>query len=126
MAGLTLDTGALIAFERVERCVLIHLKNAELQGCQLTVPTAVVAEAWRGGSRSARIARLLQACVVEPLLEELARTAGEALGAVRGATAIDAIVMASAASRGDRVLTSDFEDLDRLRAQFPGVRVLRV
>jgi len=85
-----------------------------------------VAEAWRGGSRSARIARLLQACVVEPLLEELARAAGEALGAVRGATAIDAIVMASAASRGDRVLTSDFQDLDRLRAHFPSVRVLRV
>lgn len=126
MAGLTLDTGALIAFERLERRVLIHLKNAELQGCQLTVPTPVVAEAWRGGSRSARIARLLQAAVVEPLLEELARTAGEALGAVKGATAIDAIVMASAASRGDRVLTSDFEDLDRLRAYFPAVRVLRV
>jgi predicted nucleic acid-binding protein len=126
MAGLTLDTGVLIAFERVDRRVLAHLKNAELQGCQLTVPTPVVAEAWRGGGRSARIARLLEASVVEPLFEELARIAGEAAAAVRGATAIDAIVMASAASRGDRVLTSDFDDLDRLRAYFPGVRVLRV
>jgi predicted nucleic acid-binding protein len=126
MAGLTLDTGALIGFERASRRVLAHLKNAELQGRQLTVPTAVVAEAWRGGARSARIARLLDAAVVEPLIGDLARTAGEAIGAVKGAGAIDAIVMASAASRGDRVLTSDFDDLDRLRAYFPGVRVLRV
>jgi predicted nucleic acid-binding protein len=126
MAGVTLDTGALIGFERVDRRVLIHLKNAERQGLQLTVPTAVVTEAWRGGARSARIARLLAAAVVEPLLEELARTAGEALAAVPRASAIDAIVMASAASRGDRVLTSDFEDLDRLRTYFPAVRVLQV
>ena len=126
MAGLTLDAGALIGFERADRRVLIHFKNAELQGQQLTVPTPVIAEAWRGGARSARIARLLEAAVVEPLFEELARTAGEAVGAVKGAGAIDAIVMASAASRGDRVLTSDFDDLDRLRSYFPGVRLLQV
>jgi predicted nucleic acid-binding protein len=126
MAGLTLDTGALIGFERADRRVLIHLRNAELRGLSLTVPTPVLAEAWRGGGRSARIARLLEASVVEPLFEDLARTAGEAIAAVRGAAVIDAIVMASAARRGDRVLTSDFEDLDRLRTYFPAVRVLRV
>jgi predicted nucleic acid-binding protein len=126
MAGLTLDTGALIGFERADRRVLIHLKSAELQGHQLTVSTSVIAEAWRGGARSARIARLLDACVVEPLLEDLAKTAGEAVAAVKGALAIDAIVMASAASRGDRVLTSDFDDLDRLRTYFPAVRLLQV
>jgi hypothetical protein len=48
MAGLTLDTGALIGFERADRRLLIHLKNAELQGHQLTVSTSVIAEAWRG------------------------------------------------------------------------------
>ena len=37
----------------------------------------------------------------------------------------DAVVMASAASRGDRVLTSDFDDLERLRSYFPGVRLLQ-
>lgn len=126
MAGLTLDTGALIGFERSDRRVLIHFKNAELQGQQLTVPTPVIAEAWRGGARSARIARLLEASVVEPLFEELARTAGEAVGALKGAGVIDALVMASAARRGDRVLTSDFDDLERLRSYFPGVRVLQV
>jgi hypothetical protein len=60
------------------------------------------------------------------MTERLAKTAGEALAAVPGATVVDAIVMASAATRGDIVYTSDFEDLDRLGAHFPEVRVLAV
>ncbi len=126
MAGLTLDTGALIAFERAERRLMTQLKEAQLRGDELTVPTVVVAEAWRGGSRSARIAALLEACAVEPLIEDLARLAGEALAAVKGSAPIDAIVMASAAQRGDRVITSDLDDLDRLRTVFPSVRLSRV
>jgi predicted nucleic acid-binding protein len=106
--------------------VLLHLKNAQLLGVEVTVPTVAVAEAWRGGARSARVARLLGACVVEPLFEDLARLAGAALGAVRGAGVVDAIVMGSASKRGDRVLTSDFDDLDRLRRHFPNVRLLTV
>ena len=39
-------------------------------------------------------------------------------------TALDAIVMAFAASRGDVVFTGDTVGLDRLRAFFPTVRVL--
>lgn len=124
MAGLTLDTGALIDFERSRRRVMTHLAHAERRGLQLTVPTVVIAEAWRGGSRSARIANLLGACVVEALLEPVARAAGEAMATLGSAGVVDAIVMASAAQRGDRVLTSDFEDLDRLRSCFPEVRLL--
>jgi hypothetical protein len=53
--------------------------------------------------------------------------AGEALAAVAGSTAIDAIVMASAAQRGDLVYTSDIDDLERLRVHFSAVpRVLRM
>jgi predicted nucleic acid-binding protein len=126
MAGLTLDTGALIGYERLDRRVLTHLKNAQLLGVELTVPTAVIAEAWRGGARSARIAKLLQTCSIEPLFDDLARVAGEAIAATTGATVVDAIVMGSAAARGDRVLTSDFDDLDCLRGYFPAVRLLVV
>jgi predicted nucleic acid-binding protein len=126
MAGLTLDTGALVGFERWDHRTLIHLKSAQIMGFELTVPTAVIAEAWRGGARSARIASLLEACVIEPLFADLARLAGEAIAGVKGATVVDAVVMASAARRGDRVLTSDFDDLDRLRSYFPGVRLLKV
>jgi hypothetical protein len=50
-------------------------------------------------------------------------------GAARGRSVpdlVDAIVMASAASRGDVVYTIDVDDLERLRTFFPGVRVLSV
>jgi hypothetical protein len=43
---------------------------------------------------------------------------------VRGASALDAIVMAFAAARGDVVFTGDTSDLERLRSFFPAVRVL--
>ena len=53
--------------------------------------------------------------------------AGEALATVgKGPSVIDAIVMASAARRGDRVVTSDYGDLDRLRGVFPGVRLVPI
>jgi predicted nuclease of predicted toxin-antitoxin system len=54
------------------------------------------------------------------------RRAHAALTGVRDAKTVDAIVMASAASRGDVVYTSDVDDLERLRAYFPAVRVLAV
>jgi predicted nucleic acid-binding protein len=124
VAGLTLDSGALIAFERSERRMIAHLKEAQNRGVGVTVSAAVVAEIWRGGLRGARIAMLLRTCVIEPVSESLARSAGEALAAVGSTDTIDAIVMASAAMRGDRVLTSDPDDLLRLQAHFPVVRVL--
>jgi hypothetical protein len=45
---------------------------------------------------------------------------------VKKSTLADSIVMASAARSGGIVLTSDFDDMDRLRAHFRGVRVLEV
>ncbi|HEX9296067.1 MAG TPA: PIN domain-containing protein [Polyangiaceae bacterium] len=126
MAGVTLDSGALIGFERADRRVVAHLKEIALRGGELTVPTAVVAEVWRGGARSARVTVLLRACVVEPLIEDLARVAGEAIAAVKGAGVVDAVVMSSAARRGDRVMTTDLDDLSRLGAYFPQVRLIAV
>ena len=126
MAGLTLDSGALIGVERSDRRVMTALKLALSRAEEVTVPSVVVTEVWRGGPRSARIARLLGACVSHPVSEDLAKRAGQALAAVRGSGAIDAIVMASAAERGDAVLTSDADDLRPLAAVFRNVRVLRL
>ena len=89
-----------------------------------TVPCAVVTEWWRG--RTDLRERILAAVRVEPLSPELALLAGEAMAAVRGATPFDAMVMASAAVRGDVVYTSDVDDLLSLQKHFPAVRVLRV
>ena len=90
----------------------------------ITVPADVVGEWWRG--RTDLRDSILESVDIEPLSEALAKLAGEALAAVAGATLVDAIVMASAATRGDIVYSSDVEDLERLRRHFPSVRVLRV
>lgn len=120
--GLTLDTGMLIALERRRRRAEEFLLRAREQRIVPVVPADVIVEWWRG--RSDRREAILSLVNVEPLTQRLAREAGEALAAVRGATATDAVVMASAASRGDVVLTSEVEELERLRAYFPSVRVL--
>jgi predicted nucleic acid-binding protein len=126
VAGLTLDSGALIAFERADRRVMAYLKEALRRGVDMTIPAVVVAEVWRGGPRSARVATLLSACLVEPLDEPLARAAGEAMAAVKRSTVLDAIVVASAAVRGDLILTTDHDDLARLCTRFPAVRLASV
>ena len=123
---MTLDTGAVVAVERADRGMLARLKEALEVGRRLTLPTVVIAEGWRGGDRSALVAALMGSCVVEPLFESLARRAGETQAKVRGSTAIDAIVVASASARGDLVLTTDVEDLSALASHWTGVDVIAV
>jgi predicted nucleic acid-binding protein len=122
--GITFDTGALIALERrADRARKVLERAMELK-VRITVPSAVVTEWWRGRSdvRDAIVA----AVRIEPLSERVAKLAGEALASIRGATAIDAVVMASAAQRGDIVYTSDVDDLQRLAVHFRAVRVLGI
>ncbi|MBN8612014.1 MAG: hypothetical protein J0L92_15580 [Deltaproteobacteria bacterium] len=124
MRRLTLDTGALIAMERRKRRALILLDAAERGEALLTVPVPIVTEWWRG--RTVLRDRILACVDVAPLPVSVARAAGEAIAEVRGATAMDAIVMAFAAARGGIAITGDLDDLQRLRAFFPSVRVLGV
>ncbi len=122
--GITFDTGALIALERRGKRARRLVERATEEKIRITVPAAVITEWWRG--RSDAREHIVAGIRVEPLSENLAKGAGEALAAVKGATAIDAIVMASAAQRGDIVYTSDVGDLERLRHYFPAVRVLGI
>jgi predicted nucleic acid-binding protein len=122
-AGLTFDTGALIGLERRHQRIARVYATAVADGLRITVPAVVVAEWWRGRSDAREF--ILRRVHVEETTT-LARIAGEALAAVSGAGVIDALVMASAASRGDVVYTSDFADLERLRRYFPTVRLLAV
>ncbi|HEX8794517.1 MAG TPA: PIN domain-containing protein [Polyangiaceae bacterium] len=121
MSSVTLDTGALIALERRRPRMWKVLQRARELGVVPVVPADVIAEWWRG--RSDIREHILASVVVEPLTAGLARLAGECLARVEGASTVDAIVMASAAQRGDAVYTSDVADLERLRAFFPPVRV---
>jgi predicted nucleic acid-binding protein len=125
MSGLTLDTGALIALERRSPRALALVAAAQERGEPVTVPAAAVVEWWRG--QRGPVARLLDSFDVEPVDRTLAELAGIALARVAaGPNPTDAVVMASAARRGDRVLTGDIEDFVRLAPVFPTVRVLRV
>ena len=121
---ITFDTGALVAIEKRDRIMLAFMTAALGAGARITVPSPVVSEWWRARGPASRI---LDAMVIEPLAAPLAKLVGETLGIVPGATLVDAVVVASAARRGDLVLTSDMDDLTRIRdIAFPSVRIRRV
>ncbi|HEX4341214.1 MAG TPA: PIN domain-containing protein [Polyangiaceae bacterium] len=121
----TFDTGMLIALERRKRRATEAFRAIIRRGLLPIVPAIVYVEWWRG--RTDIREEILAAVVVEDLQPRLCRAAGEALGAVRGATLADAVVMASASLRGGGVLyTSDLGDLIRLQRHFPTVRLLEV
>jgi predicted nucleic acid-binding protein len=125
--GLTFDTGALIGLERKRHAMREVYATAVAHHVPITVPAVVIAEWWRAGVREKERATILRSVRVEPLTDYVARLAGVAVGLVRGAGTIDAIVMASASLRGDVVYSSDPDDLARLHAsvpQFAKVRVL--
>lgn len=122
--GLTFDTGALISLERRQQRIGRVYRAALTDGVPVTVPAVIVAEWWRGRSDAREI--ILRGVRIEPTTDALARRAGEALAALASTNVVDAIVMASAATRGDIVYTSDFGDLQQLQTYFPTVTVLAI
>ncbi len=60
------------------------------------------------------MSRLLAGCYVEPLDEQLARSAGAACGRAGTSDIVDAAVVVGASTRGDLVVTSDPDDIVRL------------
>ena len=121
----TFDTGMLIALERRKRRATEAFRAIVRRGLLPIVPAIVYAEWWRG--RSDIREELLAAVIIEDMPPALCRAAGEALGAVKGASLADAVVMASAALRGGGIVyTSDMDDLMRLQRHFPAVRLLLV
>jgi hypothetical protein len=125
MRGLTLGTGALIAFERNDRRVVAIIDRALKLGVRLTVPAGVVGQAWRDGRRQARLARLLGSDLieVEALDDRGARAAGQLCGLKHTHDVIDASVVVCARSKGHGVLTSDADDLRRLDSSLRYVEV---
>jgi predicted nucleic acid-binding protein len=114
--ALTLDTGALIAFERNDRFTVGLLKKALEAKVDIVVPAGVVAQAWRDGRRQVQLARLLEneALTIENLDETRAKAAGQLCGVTKTHDVIDASVVLCARTRKHRVLTSEPDDLSRL------------
>ena len=110
MSGHTYDTGVLIAAERSDRLVwALHRRLLE-QGDSPSVPSTVLAQAWRGGPQ-AQLSRLLAGCEIRPLTETRARESGRLLARASSSDVVDASVVIVARERGEVVLTSDQGDL---------------
>ncbi len=111
MSALILDAGALIGADRSDRFVVSQLRAAQEDGLELRTNPMVLAQAWRDHrGRQVRLARLLQAVKVLPIQDQDGREAGALLGRSGTTDPIDATVVLLA-DTGDRILTSDPDDL---------------
>jgi hypothetical protein len=114
VSALILDAGALVGVDRNDRAVLARLAAAQRNGLELRTSPMVVAQVWRDRQgRQANLARLLQSVNVRPVRDQDGREAGALLGQTGTADPIDATVVLLA-NPGDRILTSDPDDLTRL------------
>jgi hypothetical protein len=108
--SLVLDSGALVALERIERQMWVRLKAAKLDGDLPRTHAGVLGQVWRGGPRQARLSQALDSIDVQPLDEALGRAAGRLLAATGRADVIDAAVVLLAGD-GDEIVTGDRDDL---------------
>lgn len=114
MSALVLDTGALVAVDRGDRATAAKLRVAHRGDLELRTTGPVIAEVWRNPSgRQANLARLLKAIDVRAVGSSVGREAGVLLGKSGLTDAVDATVVAVAAT-GDRILTSDPSDIHSL------------
>lgn len=113
VAGLTLDTGALLALERGDDRVRALLRRSVDNDIGLTVPAGIVAQSWRGGPRQARVARLLGDPIVHvpPLDDVTARAVGLLCGRTGHPDVVDVHVALHAMDEDQAVVTSDPDDL---------------
>jgi hypothetical protein len=125
MSGLTLDKGALIAFERGDREMLLLVQRTRQRGETLAIPAGVVGQVWRDGRKQANLARLLasEGVEIEALTDHRARAAGQLCGIAKTRDVIDASVVLCAWSREQSVVSSDPGDLLKLDPQLTIVRV---
>lgn len=110
MAGITYDTGTLLAGERNRRTLWALHRRALERGVRPTVPAGVLGQAWRGGPQG-ELSRLLKGCRIETLDEVRSRAAGQACGRAGNSDVIDATVVVGAIARADLVVTSDPDDI---------------
>lgn len=120
MASVTLDAGVLIAADRNDRRFWRFRAQIAAEGRVAFVPAIVLTEVWRG-ARSANLARALRGCEIDPVGTDLAMAAGILCGRAGTDDPVDAIVVASAARRGDHIVTTDPEDLRALAAVTNGL-----
>ncbi|MBO0804400.1 MAG: hypothetical protein J2P25_15160 [Nocardiopsaceae bacterium] len=94
----------------------VLVEEALANDIELAVPAGVVAQAWRGGGRQARIAKLLRASVttIVPLDRKLALRVGARCAASGSTDVVDVSVAVCAHDRGQPVITSDPGDIGKI------------
>ena len=107
MAGVTYDTGALLAAERNDRRMWALHAGFLAEEIVPVVPAPVLAQAWRGGSRQASLARLLALCEIEPMTERQARDVGALVARAEHDDVVDVTVVEGAIRRRQAVVTSN-------------------
>ena len=123
MAGVTYDTGALIAGDRNDRRMWALHIGFIAEEVVPTVPAPVVAEAWRGGSRQASLARLLAGCDVGEMTATRARHVGELAGRADHEDVVDVAVVEGAIRRDDHVIVTSNESHIRKIVNATGKRI---
>lgn len=126
--GLVLDAGALRALEAHDVALLLALRAAHRLSLPIRIPAAALAQVWRGGPRSAPLARLLrQPTTVVSVDERAARQIGEFIARLRlpdGARVdvVDAHVALTTRATKSLVWTSDPDDMARYGVAAPQIR----
>ena len=110
MAGLILDSGALIAYERNDRRLWVAFKAQQKTGDPMVIPALVLAQVWRD-RRQVALARLIKACNVVAFDLSLARRVGELCGTTETNDIVDAAVALGALDYKSNVATSDPTDI---------------
>lgn len=121
MPGATFDAGALIAIDRDDRRVTVLLARARETHARITVPATALAQAVRHPDRQARLTRLIRQPTTDVVdLDRVdATNVGRVLAASGSADVVDAHVVICARRAGQRVVTSDPEDLRALDPTLP-------
>lgn len=91
----------------------VLVEEAVTSRTALAIPAGVLAQAWRGGSRQARLARLLRSsvCTVVNLDQRTALRIGALCAATGISDVADLSVALCARDRGHAVVTTDAADL---------------
>jgi hypothetical protein len=109
-----LDAGLLISIDRSERTAHTFLVAASRSETALHTTHPVVAQAWRNGSRQARLSAFLKTITIHPFDD--GRPVGRLLAQTQTSDVVDAHVVITAVRLGHDILTGDPHDLTTLTA----------
>jgi hypothetical protein len=125
-AGLTLDTGALLALDHPAKFLVMQARLDETlrRGGTLCIPAGAIAQAGRS-PRQARLSRLLKSrdVAIAVMTPNTARAIGLVCARTGHNDVIDVHVAMCARERNHAVVSSDSGDLARIDPDLPLVKV---